>query len=500
MPFLEVADVCKRFGAVQALDNVSFGAQRGQVIAILGENGAGKTTLANVLFGLYRADKGQISLNGKPLNARTPAEALDAGIGMIHQHFNLVDTMTAAENIVLGLPRILRRGAPGARIAELASTCGFEVDPEAETGGMPVGMRQRVEILKALYRDVSVLILDEPTSVLAPGEVDGFLAGIRALRDAGMLIFFVTHKLDEVMATADRVLVMRQGRLVGDHVTQNTTPRALSCEMVGREIAPLRLQRRDCSSEPVLTVSDLSVLDARGAVALNALSLTVYAGEVLGIAGVDGNGQRELSEVLAGLHPVQQGNIRLNGLELTALSPRDRHLAGIGFVPEDRQATGLVLSLSVAENLVLRAIDSPPASRGGLIDRQAIARNGAAIVEAFDIRPRDAGLPAAALSGGNQQKIVLAREIAAATRLLIVVQPTKGLDVGATAFVQERIAAAAGEGIGVLYISTELEHVIEIADRIAVISRGQITGVLRPDEATSERIGLLMGGQMDSAA
>jgi simple sugar transport system ATP-binding protein len=499
MPFLEVVDICKRFGAVQALDGVTFSAERGQIIAVLGENGAGKTTLANVLFGLYRADEGQISLNGESLNARTPAEALDAGIGMIHQHFNLVDTMTAAENIVLGLPRRLRRGDPGARITGLASTYGFEVDPKAETGGMPVGMRQRVEILKALYRDVSVLILDEPTSVLAPGEVDGFLAGIRALRDDGMLIFFVTHKLDEVMATADRVLVMRQGRLEGDHITQNTTTLTLSCEMVGREIAPLRLQRQDCSREPMLTVSELSVLDARGAIALNAISLTVHAGEVLGIAGVDGNGQRELSEVLAGLHPIQQGTIGLNGLDLTALSPKDRNLAGVGFVPEDRHATGLVLSLSVAENLVLRGIDTPPASRGCLIDRRAIAQNGAATVNAFDIRPRDASLRAAALSGGNQQKIVLAREIAAATRLLIVVQPTKGLDVGATAFVQERIAAAADEGIGVLYISTELEHVVEIADRIAVISRGQITGVLRPDEATAERIGLLMGGQMDSA-
>lgn len=499
MAFLEVESVCKRFGSIQALDHVSFRAERGEVIAILGENGAGKTTLANVLFGLYRADSGDVRLGNQPLNAKTPSEALKAGIGMIHQHFNLVGNMSAFENIILGLSQAEIGQNPKARIAQIADKYGFAVDLDAETGTMPVGMQQRVEILKVLFRDVSVLILDEPTSVLAPSEVAGFLDGIEALKEAGKLVFFVTHKLDEVMQATDRVVVMRHGQLVAEHWTRKSTPEMLSSEMIGREMDFQKLARTVDPGAPVLSIKGLCAVDGRGAATLKGIDLTLRQGEVLGIAGVDGNGQRELSEVITGLSNNTAGTILLGDACIDQLSPKQRYESGIGFVPEDRHATGLILSLSVAENLFLRSVDRPPATRNRLLDRKAISLAGARIAEEFDIRPRDAELPASALSGGNQQKIILAREIAAARRVLIVVQPTKGLDVGAIAFVQAQIVAAAERGVGILYISTELEHVLEVADRIAVISGGEITGILEPEDVTGERISLLMAGQKEVA-
>lgn len=500
MGFLEVEHVSKRFGNVQALEGISFRANRGEVIAILGENGAGKTTLANVLFGLYRADSGDVRLDGALINAKRPSDALAAGIGMIHQHFNLVADMSAYENIVLGLRRSQINVDAKSRIYEIAQKYGFVVDLDAETGTMPVGMQQRVEILKVLYRNASVLILDEPTSVLAPSEIAGFIAGIRALRAAGKLVFFVTHKLDEVMDATDRVFVMRHGKLVAIHNTADSSPELLSNEMIGREITFERVKRATPPGETVLNVQDLKANDARGIAMLKGLSFELRRGEILGVAGVDGNGQRELSEVLAGLHPQLSGSIKLVGVELDRMSPRERYDAGIGFVPEDRHATGLVLGLSVAENVVLRSIRRSPATNYGFLDRRAILAQARQVAEDFDVRPRNVELPASALSGGNQQKIILAREIAAARRVLIVVQPTKGLDVGAIAFVQSQIVQAAERGVGVLYISTELEHVLEVADRVGVISGGQITGILRPDEVTGERISMLMAGKRETVA
>ncbi len=500
MAFLEVSGLSKRFGAVKALDDVSFSVERGEVIAVLGENGAGKTTLANVLFGLYQADSGDIRLDGNIVNARQPAEALAAGIGMIHQHFNLVANMSAFENIILGLPNSILGTNPKERITMLAEKYGFVVDLDAETGSMPIGMQQRVEILKALFRDVSVLILDEPTSVLAPAEIAGFLQGIKALRDAGKLIIFITHKLDEVMQATDRVLVMRDGQCVATHQTKNSSPAGLSREMIGREVTATQLERSRPPGNTVLKVENLNIRDGRGAMALSDVSLCVREGEILGIAGVDGNGQRELSQAIAGLTAQESGTIHLDGAKICSLSPKARFNAGIGFVPEDRHATGLVLGISVAENLFLRSIDQSPATRGGLLDRNAISKKAAQVADAFDIRPRNTALKASALSGGNQQKIILAREISAASRLLVVVQPTKGLDVGAIAFVQTQMVEAAERGTAVLYISTELEHLLEVSDRIAVISGGRITGELTPDEVTSERISLLMAGQSRNAA
>lgn len=500
MAFLEINKVSKRFGKVVALNKISFNAEKTQVIAILGENGAGKTTISNVLFGLYQADEGHISIDGKVLNANSPKEALDAGVGMIHQHFNLVDVMTAVENILIGLPKNMRSQDAPQKIVELSNSYGFDIDFEAQIGDMPVGMRQRIEILKALYRDVSILILDEPTSVLTPNEVEEFLEGISKLSAAGKIIFFVTHKLDEVMQVTDRVLVMRHGALVGAYETEQVSAEQLSAAMIGRDIHYNKINKDNVIGDVVLDIANAHAKDDRGLLALKSLSITVKSGEIVGVAGVDGNGQRELSECIAGLRDVEDGSILLNGINITKSSITERQNAGIGFVPEDRHATGLVLTLSVAENMVFRKIDQEPNAQRGLINRGGIFEKARAIAEEFNIHPRDVSLPASALSGGNQQKIVLAREIASATKLLVVVQPTKGLDVGAIEFVQSQMVAAAERGVGVLYISTELEHIIEIADRLAVISSGHITGEILPAEATATRVGLLMAGEEERAA
>ncbi|CAN0550198.1 unnamed protein product, partial [Laminaria digitata] len=340
----------------------------------------------NVLFGLYRADSGDIAVDGNILNASQPAEALAAGIGMIHQHFNLVGNMSAYENIILGVPKAVTRTSPRHRITLLAQKYGFTVDLDAETGSMPIGMQQRVEILKVLFRDVTILILDEPTSVLAPAEISGFLDGIKALKESGKTVFFVTHKLDEVMEATDRVLVMRNGSLVAEHKTLNSSPVELSREMIGGEIKASRIVRSTKPGALALEITDISAKDERGALALKGLSLTVKSGEILGVAGVDGNGQRELSEVIAGLRPLLLGEMKLTGESIDAWSPKERYQRGIGFVPEDRHATGLVLDLTVAENLFLRSIDEAPATRRGRIDRKAIAKGGADAVRRFDIR------------------------------------------------------------------------------------------------------------------
>ncbi len=500
---LELVDVRKNFGKVTALDGVSFRIDAGKCVAILGENGAGKTSLASVLIGLYQPTSGAIKLRGKEVVFHSPRDSLAAGIGMIHQHFSLVERMNAIENILIGLPAEKRQSHASDKIRELGQEFGFEIDYGIEVGNMPVGMRQRVEILKALYRDVSILILDEPTSVLAPNEVEPFLRGIRQLVAAGRTVFFITHKLEEIMQAADRVLVMRHGRIEGDVLTKETNPSELSERMMGgRNTATIVELKRNKAvlGETVLSLENVCALSSDGKTLLNDVSLTISAGEVLGIAGIDGNGQRELSEVIGGLMQSSDGSVFLDGLNINELSVSGRLAAGIGFVPEDRHAEGLVLSLSVAENLAFRSISEPPYARGGRIDRAAIAAVADEVADAFDIRPRDTSLPVAGLSGGNQQKVALAREIAAATKLLVVVQPTKGLDVGATEFVQAQIRAAAERGVAVLYISTELEHVLAVSDRLAVMAFGRITGYADPAKADLEHIGLLMTAASGAAA
>jgi simple sugar transport system ATP-binding protein len=496
--------VTKTFGAFKALDRVTLRIRKGSIHAILGENGAGKTTLMNVLYGLYQPDEGTILIDGRPVAIHSPKDAIALGIGMIHQHFMLVSSLTVAENVVLGLGgqgASLDLRAHARRIAELSRGFGFEVDPMAPVWRLPMGMRQRVEILKALYRDAGILILDEPTSVLAPGEIERFLAGLRRLRDGGHTILFITHKLEEVMAVADRVTVMRNGAVTAEDETAATDRRRLARLMVGRDVV---FELDEGQGEPgavVLEAEGLVAENDRGLRALDGLSLALRAGEILGVAGVDGNGQSELAEVIAGLRPLQGGRIRVHGRDISDLDVRQRRtVAGIGFVPEDRQGTALVLDYAAPENLILHDFDRRPVARLGILNFGLINRRAAELVRKYDVRLRGLRQPVRLLSGGNQQKLILAREIEAAPAILVVLQPCKGLDVGAIEFVQNTLLEQRAGGMATLYVSTEIEHVLAVADRIAVMYRGRITGILDRGEATPERLGLLMAGAVADAA
>lgn len=504
-PLIQMEGVTKSFGPVTALDAVDFGARSGECVAILGENGAGKSSLASTLTSLYQPDRGRLLLRGAEVRLRGPRDALDRGIGIIHQHFSLVDRFSGLENVAVGMARPGRGTALRGRVEALARDQGFEVDLDRPVADMPVGMRQRVEILKALVRDVSLLILDEPTSVLAPGEVAGFLDAVGRLRDGGLSILLITHKMDEIMTAADRVVVMRRGRVVGDVPRAEATPQALSDRMMGLEGAA---PRRGTHPEPsdrtipaptarvVLRCCGVATPSVAGSRPLRDVSLQVRAGEILGIAGIDGNGQAELCRVAAGLLAPIRGTVELDGASLAGSSAEDRIAAGVGYVPEDRHAEGLALTLSVAENLALRLTGPSALGRTLRLDRSAMRARAVSAVERFDIRPRDVDLPAALLSGGNQQKVVLAREIGIAARLLIVMQPTKGLDLGAAAAVQARLRDAAAAGVAILYVSTELPHLLEVADRAAVMAFGEIVDVLDRADATPERIGRLMTGRV----
>lgn len=504
MDHIFVEGISKSFGEFRALDNVSIRIAKGAIHAILGENGAGKTTLMNILYGLYLPDEGRISLDGATLQLTSPRDAIAHGIGMIHQHFMLVNSLTVTENIVLGLERGLDNidfKKHERRIRELSLNIGFDVDPAAQVWSLPMGMRQRVEILKALYRKAEVLILDEPTSVLAPGEIGSFLNGLTTLRAAGHTILFITHKLEEVMQVADRVTVMRHGKVTDEIEAKDTTPRQLARRMVGRDVIMNLKCVRSEGGEVALEAKEVTSSNDRGVRALDSLSFELRAGEVLGVTGVDGNGQRELGEVIAGLRELTSGKIKVAGRDIGHLSVRARkNDAGIGFIPEDRQSTGLVLDYPVAMNLILRDFDRPPVSRRGILDFSYIAKNAVALVKRYDVRLRSPQQPARFLSGGNQQKVILAREIEAKPRILVIMQACKGLDVGAIEFVQNTIIDLKKAGVAILYVSTELEHVVEVADRIAVMYRGRITGTLMPEEATAERLGELMAGVTSEAA
>jgi general nucleoside transport system ATP-binding protein len=497
MSYLIIDGVSKSFGTFQALNEVSLNVARGQIHAILGENGAGKTTLMNILYGLYRPDKGQIFLDGEHLFLDSPADAIKHGIGMIHQNFMLVNSLTVAENIILGLGQGLKRidfAAQHERIQTMSSEFGLEVDPGAPVWTLPMGIRQRVEILKALYRNASVLILDEPTSVLAPGEIDAFLEGLKKLQNAGRTILFITHKLEEVMKVANRVTVMRQGCVSDELEANKTSPRELARKMVGREVA-IRIHHR--SREPGarrLQLQDLVVLNDRGIKAVDGLTLDVCAGEIHGICGVDGNGQRELGETVAGLRPLISGAISIDGMEVGNQSVKERQRLGLGFVPEDRQGTALVLDYSIATNMALRAFDRSPASRHGILNLGQIAQDALRLMQRYDVRARSPQQPVRFLSGGNQQKVVLAREIDARPNILIVMQACKGLDVGAIEFVQNTLVDLKMAGVAILYVSTELEHVLEVADRVSVLYRGRIAATLPIAQADNEHLSELMSG------
>jgi len=495
---LELRGITKRFGSLVANDHIDVIVQPGEIHALLGENGAGKSTLMNVLYGLYRADEGDILLDDVPQHFRGPGDAMAAGIGMVHQHFMLIPVFTVAENVMLGHERTTRLGvldldSARAHVREVAARFGFEVDPDALVGDLPVGVQQRVEIIKALSRDAKVLVFDEPTAVLTPQETDELMAMMRQLRDEGTSIVFITHKLREVRAVADRITVIRLGKVVGE-AAPTTGNAELASMMVGRAVELTVHKDPPRLGEGGLTVRELRVLHADGVVAVDDISFDVRPGEVLAVAGVQGNGQTELTEAIMGLHPRVTGSIELDGEQLVGRTVRGVLDAGVGFVPEDRTEDGLVGGFTVAENLILNRSSEPAFSAAGTIRRGALDRFARDRIAEFDIRTQGPGQSAGSLSGGNQQKVVIARELTRDLKLLLASQPTRGVDVGSIEFIHKRIVAARDAGIPVIVVSTELDEVTALADRIAVMYRGTIVGIV-PGDTPRDVLGLMMAGE-----
>ncbi len=493
---LRLIEISKRFGSLVANDSISLDIVPGEIHCLLGENGAGKSTLMNVLYGLLPPDGGSIEVDGAPLLIQNPKQAMAAGIGMVHQHFMLVDVFTVAENLILGRESatagVLNLNRARRRVRELSDRYGLDVDPDALVEDLPVGIQQRVEILKALANDARFLIFDEPTAVLTPQETDELITVMRSLRDEGRAIVFITHKLREVRAIADKITVIRRGKVVGE--ADPTESEAWLAElMVGREVI-LKVAKEERPPGPErLIVHGASVVAPNGTVVVDDLSLTARGGEILCIAGVQGNGQTELAKALIGVQPLASGRVILDGKPIQQLSPRRRIDAGLGYVPEDRQHDGFVGSFSVAENLVLNTFDEPPFARGLSLNLTKIDQNATGRVGEFDIRAQTIGDSVESLSGGNQQKLVLARELSRPLSVLIASQPTRGVDVGAIEFLHQRLVNERDNGTAVIIVSSELDEVIALADRIAVMYRGKIVGVVDPD-TSREVLGLMMAG------
>jgi general nucleoside transport system ATP-binding protein len=500
---LELKGITKRFGSLVANDRIDLTVTPGQVHALLGENGAGKSTLMNVLFGLLQPDEGEILLDGKPTQFTSPRDAINAGIGMVHQHFMLVPVFTVADNVTLGHeeirpPGLLDHRKARADVRELSRKYGLEVDPDALVENLPVGIQQRVEIVKALVRNANVLILDEPTAVLTPAETQDLFRIIRELKAGGTSIIFISHKLKEVKEIADTISVLRRGKIVGQ-AAPTATEDELAALMVGRDVQLVVSKDPAQASDVVLAVDGLTVTDTDGRIWVNDLSFDVRAGEILGVAGVQGNGQTELCEALMGLRPIATGQISLNGRDMTRATPRQRLHSGIGYIPEDRQEDGLIGAFSVAENMVLDTYDRKPYASGIRLNLGAIEKNAAERIPEFDVRTQSADVPVGTLSGGNQQKVILARELGHEPKLLIASQPTRGLDVGSIEFVHKRIVAARDGGAAVMIVSAELDEIYALADRIAVMYEGRITG-FRPPTVPVEELGKLMAGATDEEA
>ncbi|HWH13425.1 MAG TPA: ABC transporter ATP-binding protein, partial [Miltoncostaeaceae bacterium] len=495
--------IVKRYGALTASDHVDFTLARGEVHALLGENGAGKSTLMNVLYGLTRPDEGEIRIRGERVDIDSPNDAIARGIGMVHQHFMLVPVMTVAENIVLAVePRarglLLDRAEAAARVRELSERFGLAVDPEALIEDITVGQQQRVEILKALYRGADILILDEPTAVLTPKEAEELGGILRGLAAQGTSVVFITHKLNEVLDVADRVTVLRRGRVVDTRPTHGATEASLATLMVGREVV-LHVDRAPATpAAPLLEVRDLVVHDERDCQALKGVSFDVRAGEIVGVAGVDGNGQAELIDAITGLRRPTSGTVRVQGRDITGASPHAALDAGVGHIPTDRHARGLVLDFSLAENLALHDFDRPPSSRFGWLFPRRLQRAADPLLAEFDVRGGGAGTPAAALSGGNQQKVIIAREVSRDPAVLVASQPTRGLDVGAIEYVHRRLVAERDEGRGILLVSLELDEVLGLSDRILVLYEGRVVAEF-PGGVDREELGVAMLGGTGAA-
>lgn len=496
---VEMRTITVRFPGVIANDNVNLDVYPGEILALLGENGAGKTTLMNVLYGLYKPDEGEIRIHGQPVSIANPNDAIKLGIGMVHQHFMLIAPFTVAENIVLGVEPVNVGGKLDMDkaihdVEELSKQYGLVVDPHARIETISVGMQQRVEILKALYRGAEVLILDEPTAVLTPQEVDELAVIMRSLVRQGKSIIFITHKLREVIAISDRVTVLRRGKCVGTGETKNTTQEELAQMMVGRKVVLSVDKEPVKTGDTVLSVQNLHARGSRNLPALKGVSFDVKAGEIVGIAGIEGNGQSELVETLTGLRKATSGHIYVNGTNLANSNPRALIEEGVAHIPEDRQNRGLILDFTVAENFILRNYYKPPFAQGINLDYRKVHAHARELIEEFDVRTPSENVPVRSLSGGNQQKVVVARELSGEPQLLIASQPTRGLDVGAIEFVHRRLLAQRDQGKAILLISLELEEVMSLSDRILVIYEGQIVGEMTPDEATEGELGLLMAG------
>ncbi len=501
-PIIEMRGISKRFGELQALSGVDLTVHEGDLHALVGENGAGKTTLMNILYGLYRADAGTIRVRGREARIAGPRDAIALGIGMIHQHFMLVPPLTVAENVVLGDerggPMLDTRGIE-ARVAELEKRFGIEADPQARIEDVPLGIQQRVEILKVLYRGSDILIFDEPTAVLTPQEVDDLFQIVRTLRDEGKTVILITHKLREVMAASDHVTVLREGRNAGELVTKETDMTEIAVAMVGRELRDIRA-RSGTPGDVVLGIAGLRATSDRGLPALRGIDLTVRSGEILGIAGVGGNGQSELAQCILGLRKVTGGVITVGGTDVAHDDPRRTRQRGVAYVPEDRRAEGLVLPFTVADNFILGKQDRAPYAHRGVLDGARIRRDGERLAKEFDVRPADPGVIVGTLSGGNQQKVVLGREISESPKLIVANQPTRGLDIAATEYVHERLLEQRGRGCAVLLISSELDEILALSDRIAVMFEGRVVAVLAAAEATEAQLGLLMAGHVEGAS
>lgn len=506
-PALEMRGITKRYPGVVANDGVDLEVRPGEIHALLGENGAGKSTLMNVLYGLAKPDEGEILLDGEVIDIEGPSDAIARGINMVHQHFMLVPVLSVADNILLGDetmrdPVFIDRKKSRRRIKELGERFGFDIDPDQKVGTLSVGWQQRIEILKALYRNARILVLDEPTAVLTPQETKEIFAVLRRLADEGHSIVFISHKLYEVLEIADRITVIRRGKVVGERDPKATDEDDLAELMVGREVQ-LTVDRGESHPEaPRLRISSLSVDDDRGQQVLNEVDMEVRAGEILGIAGVAGNGQDELIEAIVGLRKASAGSIHLDGEDVTPMRPRAMSDIGVGYVPGDRQRFGLILSFPLTDNLVLNSYHRPPYSRGLLRDEDAIAAHAAQAIADFDVRTPSAGVAAGTLSGGNQQKIVVAREFGRELKLLVLDQPTRGLDVGSIEFIHRRTIAERDKGTAVLLVSAELDEVLELSDRIAVMYRGRFVAERDGRTADKNEIGLLMatGGETRAAS
>ena len=502
---LELRGITKRFPGVVANDNVNLSLNTGEVLSLIGENGAGKSTLMSVLYGMYKPDEGEIVIDGTPLVFTSPADAIAAGIGMVHQHFMLVPVFTVAENVVLGVEPT---GALGklnideARrmVREISDKYNLDLDPDAVIEDLPVGVQQRVEIVKVLLRDAKVVVFDEPTAVLTPSEIIEFFEIVKTLVSAGRGVVFITHKLKEALNIADRIAVLRRGKVVGEADPKTATESQIAEMMVGRPVQLTVDKKSATAGDVVLKVTDLTVLDADGRTHVENVSFEVHAGEIVGIAGVQGNGQTELVEALTGLRKATSGVIALDGKDLTHSDPRERHQMGMAHIPEDRQRQGLVGGLSVAENLVLTRYHDEQFSHGVIVDWEAADAIAETLISEYDIRTPNKETGVGTLSGGNQQKVIVARELSRDLRLTIAAQPTRGVDVGSIEYIHSRIVKERDAGTAVLIVSTELEEVMALSDRLLVMYRGKVVAELDPKKVTPMEVGLYMAGSRPDSA